>query len=56
VVLDCDDDPLIPAVARDRLRNQYPRARHARLATGGHYPHVLNPQRYEGLLLDVAFA
>ncbi|MBA2963678.1 MULTISPECIES: alpha/beta fold hydrolase [Ramlibacter] len=56
VVLDCDDDPIIPAIARDRLRNQYPRARHARLATGGHYPHVLNPQRYEGLLLDVAFA
>lgn len=56
VVLDCDDDPIIPAAARDRLRGRYPQSRHARLPTGGHYPHVLNPESYESLLLDVAFA
>ena len=54
-VLDCEDDPLIPAAARDRLRARYPKAHHVRLPTGGHYPHVLNPERYESLLLDLAF-
>lgn len=56
VVLDCDDDPLIPPAARERLRQRYPGSRHVRLATGGHYPHLLNPQAYESLLLDLAFA
>lgn len=55
VVLDCEDDPLIPPAARDRLRQAYPGARHVRLPTGGHYPHVLNPESYESLLLDLAF-
>jgi len=55
VVLDCEDDPLIPPAARDRLRDRYPGARHVRLATGGHYPHLLNPEAYETLLLDLAF-
>lgn len=56
VVLDCDDDPLIPPPARERLRGRYPGARHARFSTGGHYPHLLNPDGYESLLLDLAFA
>ena len=55
VVLDCDDDPLIPPPARERLRQRYPGARHVRLASGGHYPHLLNPEAYESLLLDLAF-
>ncbi|MGN1055960.1 MAG: alpha/beta fold hydrolase [Comamonas sp.] len=55
VVLDCEDDPLIPPAARDRLRQSYPGARHVRLPTGGHYPHVLKPESYESLLLDLAF-
>ncbi|VWX61826.1 conserved hypothetical protein [Burkholderiales bacterium 8X] len=54
-VLDCEDDPLIPPAARDRLRARYPRARHLRLPSGGHYPHVLAPESYESLLLDLAF-
>jgi maspardin len=49
-VLDCDDDPLIPPNVRERLRQQYPGARHVGLPTGGHYPHVLNPEAYEALL------
>ena len=55
VVLDCADDPLIPPAARERLRLRYPGARHLRLPTGGHYPHLLNPDAYEGVLLDLAF-
>lgn len=51
-VLDCDDDPLIPPHVRERLRQQYPGARHISLPTGGHYPHVLNPQDYESLLIQ----
>lgn len=54
-VLDCDDDPLIPPAARERLRARYPKSQHLRLPTGGHYPHLLNPERYESLLLDLAF-
>lgn len=49
-VLDCDDDPLIPPNVRERLRQQYPDARHLSLPTGGHYPHVLNPAAYEAFL------
>lgn len=53
-VLDCDDDPLIPPHVRERLRQQYPGGRHLSLPTGGHYPHVLNPQAYESLLTHPA--
>lgn len=56
VVLDCDDDPLIPRAVRERLRERYPQAQIVTLPTGGHYPHLLNPAAYERLLLDVAFA
>ncbi len=49
-VLDCDDDPLIPPAARERLRNRYPAAHHVSLANGGHYPHVLNAVEYEDVL------
>jgi len=56
MVLDCEDDPLIPAAARERLRDRYPGAQHVRLAQGGHYPHLLNPESYESVLLDLAFA
>jgi maspardin len=54
-VLDCDDDPLIPAAARMRVRGQYPGAHHVSLASGGHYPHVLNPEGYEKLLLSLLY-
>lgn len=56
VVLDCEDDPLIPPAARERLRHRYPGARHVALPQGGHYPHLLNADRYETVLLDLAFA
>lgn len=55
-VLDSADDPLIPPAARERLRGRYPGAQHLRLAQGGHYPHVLQPQAYEQILLDLAFS
>ena len=51
-ILDCDDDPLIPAAARERLRRAYPQAKHVSLKHGGHYPHFLNTKEYEALLLS----
>jgi len=51
-ILECDDDPLIPPHVRARLRGQYPDARHVRLPSGGHYPHLLAAQAYEALLLS----
>lgn len=52
-VLDCFDDPLIPPAVRSRLRSSYLGARHISLPTGGHYPHLLNPQAYQDLLIGV---
>ena len=49
-VLDCDDDPLISAPVRKRVREHYAGARHIGLTTGGHYPHLLNPQGYARVL------
>jgi maspardin len=52
-VLDCEDDPLIPPQVRERLRRRYPKSRHVTLASGGHYPHLLNSSAYESLLLEI---
>jgi maspardin len=54
-VLDCEDDPLISAATRQRVRTVYEGSQHVSLKQGGHYPHVLNPAAYESLLLDCAF-
>lgn len=50
-VLSCEDDPVIPAATRERVKGQFPGARAVSLATGGHYPHVLNTDAYEEVLL-----
>jgi maspardin len=52
-LLDCADDPLVPPTVRARLRSRYLGARHISLPTGGHYPHLLNPQAYQDLLHEV---
>lgn len=54
VTIETDNDPLIPARAREALRNAYPSARHVRMPTGAHYPQVLNSQEYERVLLEAA--
>jgi maspardin len=53
--LECDDDPVIPERTRIAMREAFPNAKHIRLTTGGHYPHVLNQDLYEKALLDVAY-
>jgi pimeloyl-ACP methyl ester carboxylesterase len=52
-VLACEDDPVIPAAARERARAQFPGAELVSMASGGHYPHILNAAAYQALLLDI---
>jgi pimeloyl-ACP methyl ester carboxylesterase len=50
VILDCADDPIIPPAARQAVRDHYPGAEVATLTSGGHYPHILNPQAYDAVI------
>jgi maspardin len=50
VVLDCADDPIIPPPAREAVRAVYAGAEINTLPTGGHYPHILNPQAYDAII------
>lgn len=50
VVIDCDDDPLIPPVSRQAVRDRYPGADIHTLPTGGHYPHILNQDAYDSIV------
>ncbi len=49
-VIDCDDDPIIPPRSRQAVRNHYAGAHLHTLTTGGHYPHILNPQAYDAVI------
>lgn len=50
VVIDCQDDPLIPPAVRDDVRNRYPAAAHHRLPSGGHFPYLTRSRRYNQIL------
>ena len=50
VVIDCADDPLIPQAVQDDVLARYPGAEHRRLAFGGHYPYVVDPDTYTAIL------
>jgi maspardin len=52
VVIDCEDDPIIPPRTRAAVAKQYPGAEVHRLSFGGHYPHILNPDGYNRILHD----
>lgn len=57
LVLECDDDPLIPAPMRAALRAAHPQARQVALPVGGHFPYVTQPAAYNatvGPFLDLA--
>lgn len=51
VVIDCADDPIIPPDSRRAMRNRYAAAEHHTLQIGGHYPHILNPDAYNAIIL-----
>jgi pimeloyl-ACP methyl ester carboxylesterase len=50
VVIDCADDPIIPPAAREAVRAHYTGVEINTLPTGGHYPHILNPQAYDAVI------
>ncbi len=46
LLVECDNDPLIPPPMRDAIRARYPRAQCCVIAAGGHYPHILQTETY----------
>jgi pimeloyl-ACP methyl ester carboxylesterase len=50
VVIDCADDPLIPPASRQAVADRYKNAERVTLPFGGHYPHILNPDAYNGAI------
>jgi pimeloyl-ACP methyl ester carboxylesterase len=54
-VIDCEDDPIIPPMSRQSVRDHYAGAHLHTLKTGGHYPHILNPDAYNAVLTGRLF-
>ncbi|WP_370151840.1 alpha/beta fold hydrolase [Ferrovibrio sp.] len=50
VVIDAEDDPLIPRAVQDDVVRRYPGGEHQRLPFGGHYPYVVDPEPYTAIL------
>jgi pimeloyl-ACP methyl ester carboxylesterase len=50
VIIDCEDDPLIPPAVRDDVVRRYPGARLVRMPVGGHYPYVTRPDAYTAII------
>lgn len=49
-VIDCDNDPVIPAPVRAAVRARYAQAEAHNLAGGGHYPYILCAEEYNQIL------
>jgi maspardin len=49
-VIDCEDDPLIPAAGREDVVQRYPGAELLRLPVGGHYPYITRPEAYNAVI------
>lgn len=49
-IIDCEDDPLIPAVGRDDVVRRYPGATLLRLPVGGHYPYITRADAYNAVI------
>lgn len=49
-IIDCEDDPLIPAATQKDVRRRYPKAKHHRFKVGGHYPYIVRPEAYSAIL------
>lgn len=50
-VLDTRDDMVVDEATRAAMRERYRGSRHFRLATGGHYPALLNPTEFTAALM-----
>lgn len=51
-LLDAQDDPVVDAPTREAMRERYRDCRQFRLATGGHYPALLNPTEFAAALVQ----
>jgi maspardin len=54
-IIDCADDPIIPPQSRQAVRDHYAGAHLHTLKSGGHYPHILNPQAYDAVITGRLF-
>ena len=50
LLVECDNDPLIPPATRQAARAHYAHARVVNVAGGGHYPYILKAQAYNEAL------
>lgn len=46
VIIDSDDDPVVPPEAREALRERYRDSKHYNIAGGGHYPAIFVPDAF----------
>jgi len=46
LILEADNDPLVPPIAREALRTTYPHARVESLSDVGHFPYLNRPAQY----------
>lgn len=54
-IIDCEDDVIIDAQTRLETRARYPGARVYSLRTGGHYPYITAPEKFNAILADECF-
>jgi maspardin len=52
VIIDCEDDPIIPPRTRNAVAGRFAGAQRHTLSFGGHYPHILNPESYNRILRE----
>jgi maspardin len=52
VIIDAEDDPLIPAPVRADIRKRYPKAQLCRFKSGGHFPYLTRSAEFNDLLTD----
>jgi maspardin len=50
LLIECDNDPLIPASSRQAARAHFPHANVASIPGGGHYPYILQAEAYNQAL------
>jgi pimeloyl-ACP methyl ester carboxylesterase len=52
MIIESDNDPLVPEVLREQLKTTYPTARVETLHDAGHFPYLNMPEQYTQLLID----
>lgn len=50
IVIDCEDDPVIPPTVRQQVRDRYAGSKHYLLPRGGHFPALANAQAVNDIL------